>query len=165
MDTPFATLSLRKPLAKMIPGLSKLRWGKLEAEFNSNLVSADETAQSVAAGNQTQSHALLDILLEIVAKSPSAAILEAWRNVELEISKFASIVAPEQPKIPSWVIVAKLYEKTKVDSKFVSLITQLRIVRNETAHSRGRLEIGERQAVTFIHSSIRAIDYLKSVHA
>lgn len=163
-----AALVLRKSLARLIPNLSRLRYGKLEAEFNNDLKNADEAAQliphpSIDDKNQRRSRDLLNTLLEVADRSPSAAILEAWRNVELEISKLAMEVSPEKPKIPSWVIIEKLRSHERVDSDFDSLISQLRVVRNETAHSTGRLEIGERQAVTYINSSIKAIDYLSSI--
>ncbi len=158
----------RKPLGNLIPYLRRLKYGKLEAEFIRDLETADNKAQSLpplppSAIQPDYLQSLLATLLDISKKSPTASILETWRNIEIQLSRFLDYVSPEQRKIPSWGIVDKLYKRETIDSDFKSLIDQLRIVRNEAAHPTGRLEISERQAVTYIQSSIRAIDYLRNI--
>ena len=75
--------------------MDRIKYGKFEADFNKNLINADEKAQSIPQKTKKEIEAeLLTTLLDIAKKSPAASILEAWRNIEIALSQFIEEVSP-----------------------------------------------------------------------
>jgi hypothetical protein len=167
----FVALLLKKPITQILPLLKRLKIGAFEGELRDNLRAADEKSETLPLKQERGARAkqkdgaspLLAGLVELAEKSPTAAMLEAWRNVEYELYALSSRFLPEKKGLSSLASIQELAAAKKINEDAKSLLLSLKVVRNEVAHPPGKIEISEQQAATFIQSAVRAIEYLKGI--
>lgn len=80
---------------------------------------------------------LQDCFTEIAKLSPSAAVLDAWRNVELELERSfgRSGLSREKKRMPPIQLGMKLYEMGIIHQQTIDIIKELQSLRNSAAHS------------------------------
>jgi hypothetical protein len=80
---------------------------------------------------------LQDRFTEIAKLSPSAAVLDAWRNMELELERsfVRSGLSREKKRMPPIQLGMKLYEMGIIHQHTIDMIKDLQSLRNAAAHS------------------------------
>lgn len=143
-------LTLRNPIAKLLPDLRKLKYKDLEVDFSKGLERVekqlDEVVPSVPAAIEQQPEVQPEPLpktrKELVAKiadlSPSAAILESWRNIERTLDFYFSSRGIKRP-LSGQSIAGHLDYDPNFPRQLVSAYQELRLLRNKAVHERGAI--------------------------
>lgn len=143
-------LVLRKPLAELLPDVSKLKYKDLEVDFGKKLerieaamdMIKDETKLKRDLPPDVQQEPLpktrrelLDMLVDL---SPNAAILESWRNVERTLDFYFHCRGIERP-LSNQTITGHLDYDPNFPPQLVSAYQELRLLRNRAAHAQQNL--------------------------
>jgi hypothetical protein len=138
---------LRRPIAELLPGLRRLRYKNLEVDFGKELERIEAVMDTVEEETEpkdklpieaqpeplpkTQTE-LLDKLAEL---SPSAAILESWRNVERTLDFYFTSRGIERPRSGQAILKYFDYDP-HFPRQLVSAYQELRLLRNRAVHDR-----------------------------
>lgn len=163
-------LLFKKNIIELIKALRKIKYGKLEIEVEQIIENIDK--QNIKIEEREEKAILIQEenteiekerikLFNILKESPTATVLEGWRYIENELYRIGSKYAEERRNLPSWFLINLLKEKDIINSEITSMLQQLHIVRNEIAHPRSRIELGESQAIIYTQSVIKILGYLK----
>jgi len=141
---PLATIVIvtifRRPLTQLLPLLRRVKYGDLEAEFERKIEEAKSEAAAVLpevtrkalapSADETR-------LIQLSEISPRAAVLEAFTGVELAaISAARKLGMPKAfPRTLTYRALTFLEESGKVDHQLVTLLRDLRGLRNQAAHA------------------------------
>ena len=151
----FAVWLLRPELRDLLRLLKRVKAGPVEAEFDREVkdLRAETEAGSPAPEARPAIRAQTDPLVELAAKHPRAAILEAWRLVEFAIVRLANsrdLLPPGVERIPAHHVIRVITKEELLSNEDLALYYDLRNLRNQAAH-----------AVDFEPSEAAAIDYVK----
>ncbi len=144
-----SVLLLRTPLANLIPLIEHLKYKGFEIQFGRQLqtikdkvpVELELGAESIDEENK---------FIEIAEKSPSAAISEVWRRVELiAIEKLKQLLSDEEQK-PTKLSVHYLEHCGALKPSVERLLRELYNLRNQAMHSPGSA-ISLDNALEYIH--------------
>jgi hypothetical protein len=139
---------LRKPIAGLLPDLRKLKYKDLEVDFGQGLERAEKQLDEVASPTRTAFERHPDVEpeplpkthKELVSKiadlSPSAAILESWKNVERALDFYFSGRGIKRP-ISGQSITGHLDYDPNFPPQLVSAYQELRVLRNKAVHEKG----------------------------
>lgn len=127
---------VREHLAALLRELRHLRYGGFEADFGSKIEEAAEAAetvlppiQSTEGGMQAKSPEDRSFL-ELAAVSPSAAVVESWRDVEAALQEAAEacgVGPPSRGWVPKEV-------RDRLDLQTVKLFQNLRTLSRHALH-------------------------------
>ncbi len=153
----------RQPIIELIPAVRRLRYKEFEVEFGRELletqqraaVTGPERAQFPPTGMET-----LARLRRVAAVAPSAAVLEAWREVEAAAADAASNYGLTATG-GSWELFFGLRNQKVLDSTQVETLEALRKLRNKVAHARDG-EVTEDQALRYAEIAIAAAEGIRS---
>lgn len=132
---------LRGPLRDLLPLLRKLKYKEFEVLFDRRLEIVKEEAASElpeTPGELPPRDHREDLYLQLVAVSPRSAVIEAWRQVEhaaLEAADRAGLDYPSNIFAAPRRLVDLLARSGFLDSGKVSLLNELRILRNQAVHA------------------------------
>ena len=157
-----ATL-FRQPIIELIPAVRRLRYKEFEVEFSRGLletqqraaVAGPERAQIPPTGMET-----LARLQRVAAVAPSAAVLEAWREVEAAVADAASNYGLTATG-GSWELFYGLRKLKVLDSTQVETLEALRKHRNKVAHARDG-EVTDDQALRYAKIAVAAAEGIRS---
>lgn len=133
-------LVFRKQLLTLLENLEEFGWGEARAKFSKRIDKAEQVAESLPtplnAPALPASPTEEDRFEQLLAISPSAAVLDAWNPIEISLRKVA-----EKHGVPSsryvnpagWV--KELNKAGFLPMSVVTLVNELRKVRNVAAHS------------------------------
>ena len=152
-------LILRKPLRGLLPLVQKLSYKGLELEFGERVkeVRAQVARELPEAAGPAQRQSRDERALgALAAVSPRAAVLEAWREVELAALGAAQRLADEGfgPVPQTLTQQALAFLERSLDGTAVRLLRSLRALRNQAAH-----------APDFALSTDSALEYAASADA
>jgi len=138
----FTVLVFRKPLVELLPGLRRLRIKEFEIEFGRELLQAENRVRVTGRA------AVADRLRQISAVAPTAAILEAWRDLEAAAADAAtrrgfSVTGG------AWELFEVLRSESVLSEAQASAVDSLLRLRNKVAHA-ADAEITEEQAMRYI---------------
>ncbi len=130
---------LRKEILRLLPFLSRLKAGPIEAEFEREVaeIKSDPALQlpppapKSLAGRTEQ-------LLQLASISPRSAILEAWQGIEFAIRRagLQRIGGSPPPDVSSPLrVVRELSQAGLLSNEDVSLFHDLRGLRNQATHA------------------------------
>lgn len=159
-------LVLRKPLRSLLPLLQRLKYRELELEFGKRVeevreeVARELPGEAVMALHPVESSALA----RLAEVSPRSVVLEAWREVELATLAAARAVGGEsfRNKTLTYHAIRILEQKESLDRNVVSLIRDLRGLRNEAAHA-PEFALSKELALEYAASASAVARYLRSV--
>jgi hypothetical protein len=142
----------RKQITNLLQRLNELGWGDAKAKFTKELDKAEATAQELPSPeNQQALPAPLpeeeDRFSKLLAISPSAAVLDAWQGVEAQLKRLAiqfNLPSHIHMNPVSWV--KEMSKKGELSPKVVTLVNELRMIRNVAAHSE---EVSVSDAIRF----------------
>lgn len=148
---------LRKEIQSLLPFIKRLKAGPVEAEFDQELRSlrVGTKAREPERQEESASKAQTDPLLDLAARNPRSAILEAWRTVEIALLKLANshaLLPPGLDNIPSRHVIEQISREHLIPVEEIALYYELRNLRNKAAH-----------AVDFEPSQASALDYIELV--
>ena len=105
------------------------------------------------------------VLVKLAEMSPRAAIIEAWRQVEEELIAAAQRkgleLPPRQVILPVYVL-RLMHEKGLVDSEKLSIINELRMLRNSAAHAPD-FALSKESALEYAEVAARLAEFLRSL--
>tara|TARA_R100001143_G_C3359147_1_gene134457 strand:+ start:1608 stop:2174 length:567 start_codon:yes stop_codon:yes gene_type:complete len=159
---------LRNPLSSLIPLLQKLKYKDLELEFGRRIEEAKEEAEAELPPTDS----LLEIdesrkerLLKLASISPRATILDSWREIELSLLDAAErnkVKLPYRRARSPLQVMKTLQEADLIDKNKIPLFEDLRILRNQAAHSPD-FTLNTNSAIEYSSLAFRFADYIKSI--
>ena len=162
-------LMVRKPVIELLPFLRRLKYKEIELEFSKELAEIKSelgcnTADQSKPAKTPNSTATTNRLLNIASISTSAAILEAW--AELESASIAAASAfwtlqPSEtfrnyPKLGEYLLQCKI-----IDENQLIAYNKLRQLRNKAAHA-VEMNLSEDEARTYIELATSLIAHIRA---
>jgi hypothetical protein len=170
---PVATLWLaymfRGELRALLARISRLKYKDLEANFEKGLAEAE--AKAIEIGRTAPPLALprpeissrLEQLRRIADLSPRAAILEAWILVEDAAGRSGYAQGAAAPRVNVPLFVENLVRERKLPEGSITLVDQMRRLRNQAAHL-GDFELSQEDADRYLQLASQISEsILKSV--
>lgn len=161
-------LMVRKPVIELLPFLRRLKYKEIELEFSKELaqLKSELGASESTISQKPQSPALSasnNRLLNIASISTSAAILEAWSELESASIAVASSfwnqppsdAFKNYPRLGDYLLQCKV-----IDEKQLAVFNKLRELRNKAAHAIN-LNLSEKEARTYIELASSLIAHIR----
>ena len=158
-----AVLVFRKPLLELIPALRRFRFKEFEIEFGRELLEAERRAITLRpsqAQRALEVEAVPQRLRQIASVRPSAAILEAWRDVEAAAADAASRRGMTVTG-GTWELFLALEKEGVLNSTEAAILNSLRQLRNKVAHTPEGEVINEEQALRYAEIATRLAEALR----
>lgn len=159
-------LILRTPIRGLLPLLQRLKYKELEIEFGRRVEEVkQELAQELPPGAvQPISDASRDALLRLAEVSPRAAVLEAWREVELAALEAARKVGGDKFRERPFTLEAiRILERSEsLDRNVMGLLRDLRGLRNQAAHAPD-FALTKESAIDYAQTALNVAFILKHV--
>lgn len=158
-----AVLVFRKPLLELIPALRRLRFKEFEIEFGRELLEAERRATTLRPSpvqRPLEAEAVPQRLRQIASVSPSAAILEAWRDVEAAAAEAGSRRGISVTG-GTWELFLALEKEGVLNSTEAAILNSLRQLRNKVAHTPEGELINEEQALRYAAIAARLAEALR----
>lgn len=157
-------LFLRKPLKDLIPLLQRLKYKDLELEFGRRV---EEVRAEVARELPQTAHRILpgpeiSAITKLAEISPRSAVLEAWLNVEHAALEAANRLGADLGASQTYQAIRFLERSDKLDRSLVSLMRDLRGLRNEAAHA-PEFALGKAAALQYAESAADLSSYFRNV--
>lgn len=167
---------LRKPLGDAIRAwetikatykefVLELKRVKAEAEIAALPSAADTSSSSEGStGSTSASHngePLLDKYERLIEISPAAGIVEAWRDVEVELGVLAERHGIETSRGVTFTIISRLEAAAALDARTVEVIQSLRKLRNEAANHTPKRLLAQEDAMDYAMLAARIIARLQ----
>ena len=157
---------LRKPIKVLLPLLQRLKYKELELEFGKQVgeireeVAREISDETYLASSTDESSATV----RLAEVSPRSAVLEAWREVELAALDAARTIGGEsmQNKTLTYQAIRLLEERQSLDRNLISLLRDLRGLRNQAAHAPD-FGLSKESALEYAASASAVARYLKKV--
>jgi len=131
---------LRAELRELLRLVKKLKAGPVEAEFDREVrsIRVETETREPAIATTPAIRAQTDPLLELAARHPRAAILEAWRVVEVALLRLANsrdLLPPGLDRTPSRHVIGLITKEHLLAPEEIALYYDLRNLRNQAAHA------------------------------
>jgi len=146
---------LRKPIVELIPLLRRLKYKEFELEFSQEVSELKAEVEAIAKEKGEEAPSIASTssnLLNLLAFSTRAAIMEAWLEVETAAVTVASSFWGQSPndtyrnmpKLGEYLLQCKV-----IDEKQLAVFNKLRQLRNKAAHAQD-LELSENDARSYV---------------
>lgn len=148
-----------KQIAGLLAKIRKLNWGDASVELSEQLDRAEDKSREVPGDPAMD----LDVhFQQMIAISPSAAILNSWSTIERLLYRLGNDMnlAPQEMRNPI-VIVDKLLHQKLITPAVFEMLKDLRGIRNAAVHQQ---EVTTTDAMRFyelVNKAIRALDKIK----
>lgn len=167
----FIAVLLRNPLRELIRDLGRrlrsIKFPGGEAEFSQELAeikeAADEahlpTVEAVPTGEPLLLRVKEDLSqwARLAELSPTAAITEAWRQVEKAMRETARrFEIPESETRSAITLIRTLGKRQALSLEMIAIVSDLRGIRNTAAHGM-KVEISQSDAIEYISLARRII--------
>lgn len=160
---------LRKPLLELLPNLRELKYKDLEVRFGEGLEKLEEKLEQQAppeptlrrAGVREDTDGKFDLLAQI---SPSAAVLEAWTDIERQLRTLAERNQIEEKRGRSILYITRFLRSREVlPPRLAGLLDDLRVLRNAAAHPSSERQITLNDARRYKEIADQVGDELQSL--
>jgi hypothetical protein len=160
----------RRQIGLLLSGLSRLRYKDFELQFIQRLeVLKTEAVQAglppleAAPGKVTSTELAKPpdeflYLGELLDIAPQAAVMEAWRQVELAMNEAARRIG--LPARRPFDALHQLQSSDKVKPQLIRVLAELRQLRNSVAHT-GGVSLSFDRAEEYVELAMRAIQALR----
>lgn len=167
---PFAAVIIaaifRKQIAGVLAKIRKLNWGDASVELADQLDKAEDKARALEA-EDTLPPAVPeaqqppdDRFNALLAISPSAAILDAWRPIERKLIDLGKAHFGNDLKYtPPHMVAQKLATNGHMMSSVVAMVSDLRRIKNDAAHSK---EVSVTDALRFNQLALQVMSALSN---
>lgn len=163
------SLMLRRPITQLLPLLRRLKYKEIELEFSKELAQLKSEVAAIDPSDNKKAVSSNPIsssnrLLNIASISASAAILEAWSELEsVSVSVASSFWSQppsdtfkNYPKLGEYLLQCKV-----IDEKQLVVFNKLRELRNKAAHAVA-LNLTEAEARTYIELATSLIAHIRA---
>ena len=163
------SLMVRKPVIQLLPLLRRLKYKEIELEFVKELAQLKSEVTEIESAENKKSTSSDPItssnrLLNIASISTSAAILEAWSELEsVSLAVASSFWAQppsdtfkNYPKLGEYLLQCKV-----INEKQLVVFNKLRELRNKAAHAVD-LNLSEAEARTYIELATSLISHIRA---
>ncbi|WP_119393359.1 hypothetical protein [Salinibius halmophilus] len=160
----FSLVSLRAPLARLIPLAKRLKYKELEVEFGQGLAVVKQKAEGAFPELKQDRKAQL---IATAKHLPNAAVLGAWKEVN---DAAELLIRQRQPNVDLNIdrryklLEDILASESMIDTKKVKLFSELRQLRNKVAHAVD-YEVASTEAVEYIELCFTLIAHLKNIES
>jgi uncharacterized protein YutE (UPF0331/DUF86 family) len=166
--TVLVALMVRKPVVELLPFLKRLKYKEVELEFSKELAQLKTEAETQAKGSEIAHQTPIAIssnsrLLNLASISTSAAILEAWSELESVAIAVASAIWNQPPSdiFKNYPRLGDyLYQNKVIDEKQRAIFNKLRELRNKAAHAVD-LNLSESEARTYIELAAALTSHIR----
>lgn len=157
----FVALIFRRELRQIMRRLNRVKYGDWEAYFERELERAEESASGLvildnhdlAATKPADYHRIMS-LVEI---SPDAAIMEAWKEIELSLAKAVQAAGIDiKHKFSGVPEVSELVRRGLLPKDMLLLYSNLKHLRNRAAHAPS-FELDRSAAVRYIELASKLV--------
>lgn len=158
---------LRNPVKELVPLLQKMKYKDFEMEFGKKLSEAREDITLVGlAESEEEISPQEERILELARVSPRAAVTEAWRWVELATLDAANNLLGSEftNKTATFQAIRKLERDDRMDRGAVTLMRDLRGLRNDAVHS-PEFALSVESALEYVETARQLVGYLKTISA
>jgi hypothetical protein len=127
----------RAEFRQLLGRVSSFKYKDVEASFEKSLVQAEQSAQNIEKPKFEESDSEIsqkEQLLRIAEVSPRAAVVEAWTLIETAAMKNGLWVGSNIKRTNPKMILDHLESSGKFSTENLSLINQLRQIRNKASH-------------------------------
>jgi len=141
--TVIIALVFKSEISGLVLRLSNLKYKDLELTFGEDLKKAEALAKKLNLSPSDQIDEMPELkpklsphqaLLQLADTYPEAAVLEAWRLVEIALISAAKSLQIDMPEWNSVRIISELKRLRKIDDATASFFEGLRRLRNKAAH-------------------------------
>lgn len=161
----------RKPLTYVITSLSRLRYKDFEAEFHRQLSDLESEAQALplrrvpgaleVPSEEEVGQPEFEALRRWADIAPRAAIVEAWREVEMAALEGANRLSiPVSPRIPSTRLLETLFSAGVIDADVKAILNRMRELRNRAVHAQD-FELATEEAIRYINLAFQIVQQLR----
>ncbi len=160
-----SVLLLRKPLANLLPQTRSVKYGEFQVEFGRAIGELHDKAATElpAPAPKAPEPSLEDRLVDLLAVSPNAAVLAAWREVEraaLQLAGTQGLHVDSNTDTPYKSVQQLLADSDLVEPSKIKIFDDLRRLRNKVAHAPG-MQVSTDNALEFIEVALALIHYLR----
>ena len=155
-----------KQIAALLAKIRKLNWGDASVELSEQLDKVEDKARAIEAEAPQPALPALeeegpdDRFQALLAISPSAAILDAWKPIERRLVTLGRQHFGNGMKYsPTHKIAEKLAGEGVLMSSVVGMVDDLRKIRNEASHSK---EVSVTDALRFNQLALQVMSLLSS---
>jgi hypothetical protein len=153
-------------LREILPLLQRLKYKEFEVEFGKRVqeISTEVRAELPPSPSAGQLPPSASRAAQLARVSPRAAVLDAWLQVESAALSAAHHLGGERfrDRTLSYQAVRHLEQLDKLDRGVVSLLRELRGLRNEAAHAPD-FALSEASALDYADAAERVASYLRSI--
>jgi hypothetical protein len=157
---------MRKPIRDLLPLLQRLKYKEFELEFGKRVEEVKEEIETTLPGEGMRilSSPEVEPLIKLAEISAPAAVLEAWRSVEHTAIETAQRLGGNfRSDKPLTVQAIRFLERQEfIDRNIVSLLRDLRGLRNEAAHA-PNFVLSKESALEYSASAAAVARYLNSI--
>lgn len=153
-----------KQISGLLAKIRKLNWGDASVELAEQLDKVEDKARVIEAEAANppvvpdQEEVPDDRFQALLAISPSAAILDAWKPVERKLVQLGKEHFGNGTKYsPANKIAEKLSANGVLMSSVVGMVDDLRKIRNDASHSK---EVNTTDAIRFQHLALQVMSLL-----
>lgn len=160
-------LVLRKPLRDLLPLLQRLKYKDLELEFGKRIqeLNAEVVAElPPSVEQQGTPPPEVSAIARLAESSPRAAVLEAWRDIEVAAVHAAQRLglAVTADFARSFQGLRRLESSDRIDRSIVSVLRELRALRNQAAHA-PEFALSTDSALEYAAAAQRVSSYLRGI--
>jgi hypothetical protein len=132
------TLTFRNQISQLLNKIRRLSWGGTSVELTEQLDKVEIASQTIPdLSNEPAPPLPNDRFQQLLEISPSAAILDSWRNVEQMLNQIASSRAYDERTFRSPSRIASgLCKDGDISGSVYEMIRDLQGIRNVAAHQR-----------------------------
>jgi len=154
---------LRKPFAELVPFLERLKYKDFEIEFAERVqeIRSQLPAEPPTPATKSQPGPEPSTAAQRAKVSPRAAVAEAWREVESAAMSAARRLGGPRSKTLSYEAIRYLEQSDRLDRGTVSLLRDLRGLRNQVAHA-PEFALSARSALEYEDAAARVAAHLES---
>jgi hypothetical protein len=162
----------KNELGNLVLRLYNLKYKDLELSFSRDVRKAEETASEsklpspdalTEIPESKDNISPFDRLKQLSKEYPAAAVMEAWRILELSIISVAKTQNLDISKMRNSDIILKLIDLGKTDKSIYNLFNRLRVMRNSVAHTSAQDSISANDALRYVELALSLASYFNTL--
>ncbi len=159
----FVVFMLRKPIKALLPFVENIKYKDFEVKFRKELDQVKEEAQEAGIELQTKIDEKTEIY-KLIEVSPTSAILESWKELEVSARKKVEELAPRDTKFRKLLQrpIAYLEYTGALIPSTARTVRDLQSLRNQAAHST-ELKLTKEDAIEYVSLSKGILKQIEAI--
>jgi hypothetical protein len=154
---------LRKPIKALLPFVENIKYKDFEVKFRKDLDQVKEEAQEAGIEIQTEIGDQTEIY-KLIELSPTSAILEAWKELEISAKHKVKELAPRETTFRNLLQrpIAYLEHTGALIPSTARAVRDLQSLRNQAAHSK-ELKLTKEDAIEYVSLSKAILKQIEAI--